>query len=98
MGQNRRYGTDVTDGAIDEFLLRPRPISLSPAELGEAPEEDFPEPRLVEAWVRFPETPLRVRGRAVRWTARAVLVEFELRGGATHRAWVWASAVASRSR
>ncbi|MGO7983762.1 hypothetical protein ACC691_38625, partial [Rhizobium johnstonii] len=35
----------------------------------------------------------RVRGRAVAWTDKAVWVEFEMRGGARRRAWVWASAV-----
>jgi hypothetical protein len=50
-------------------------------------------PLEVEAWVRFPETPVKIRGRAVAWTDRAVQVEFETRDGTRRRAWVWASAV-----
>jgi len=41
----------------------------------------------------FPEQPIRVQGRVVAWTNRAVWVEFTMRNGATLRAWVWASAV-----
>jgi hypothetical protein len=51
------------------------------------------EPVAVEAWVRFPEHPIKVDGRAVAWTRRAVWVEFTMFSGATFRAWVWASAV-----
>ena len=47
----------------------------------------------MEAWVRFPKHPIKVQGRAVARTRRAVWVEFTMRSGATHRAWVWASAV-----
>jgi len=43
--------------------------------------------------VGFPEQPIRVQGRVVAWTNRAVWVEFTMRNGATLRAWVWASAV-----
>lgn len=38
-----------------------------------------PSPVDVDAWVRFPETAVRVHGRAIAWTARAVQIEFELR-------------------
>ena len=92
MGQNRRYGSDVTDKTVNEFLIRPAPISLSERERGEAVRE-ADEPIEVRAWVRFPEAPVRVEGRAVAWTDRAVWVEFTLRDGSTRRAWVWASAV-----
>lgn len=63
-------------------------IRLSPAEVsaaGEPPEVENPIP--VEAWVRFPETEIHVRGKAVAWSARAVWVEFILHDGSTHRAW-----------
>ncbi len=96
MGQNRRYGSDLTDAAVDEAIIRPRPVSLSPAEVGAAKVPEAPEAIPVEAWVRFPESAIRVRGRAVAWTDRAVWIEFTLRDGSTHRAWVWASAVTRR--
>lgn len=96
MGKNHRYGSDLTDAAVNEALIRPRPVSLSPAEVGAERVPEAPECIPVEAWVRFPESAIRVQGRAVAWTARAVWVEFTLRDGSTHRAWVWASAVTRR--
>lgn len=96
MGQNRRYGSDLTDDALNEMLTRPKPISLSTSELGREQVTEAAEPIPVEAWVRFPEQPVRVEGRAVAWTSRAVWVEFTMRSGATVRAWVWASAVDRR--
>lgn len=95
MGQNRRYGSDLTDTAIDEWLTRPRPISLSEPELGEEPVREADKPIAVAAWVRFPEQAIYVRGQAVAWTSRAVWVEFTY-AGATYRSWVWASAVGRR--
>lgn len=83
----------MSQAALNAFLTRPSPISLSEEELGGAPVTRAEEPPPVEAWVRFPETPVRVSGRAVAWTSRAVLVEFVTHEGATRRAWVWASAV-----
>ena len=93
LGQNKRYGSDLTDTAINEVVTRPMPISLSKSELGQEPVTTAEEPVDVQAWVRFPEQPIRVDGRAVAWTKRAVWVEFTMRNGATFRAWVWASAV-----
>ena len=93
MSSNRRYGSDVQQDTINEFLLRPTPISLTPEEIGQTDVPDVDEPIDVEAWVRFSEASIRVRGRAVAWTDRAVLVEFELRNAGPRRAWVWASAV-----
>ena len=51
-----------------------------------------PRPLEVLAWVRFGPRPLQVRARAVRWTQKAVGIEFEL-GDQTLRTWVWANAV-----
>ncbi|MBT2519100.1 hypothetical protein J7E29_16785 [Streptomyces sp. ISL-90] len=91
---NKRYGSDLTEDAVNLSVIRPAPISLSVAEIGtpNVPAEvDHPIP--VEAWVRFPEAAIHVRGEAVAWSDRAVWVEFTLHDGSTHRAWVWASAV-----
>ena len=95
MGENRRYGFQQTDPALNDLLTRPKPISLSSTELGTDPAgvPETSEVVKVIAWVRYPETAVQVRGRAVAWTDRAVWVEFTTHAGATHRAWVWASAV-----
>lgn len=96
MGTNRRYGSDLTDAAVNEALIRPCSVSLSPAEVGATNVPEAPAAIPVEAWVRFPESAIRVQGRAIAWTDRAVWVEFTLRDGSTHRAWAWASAVSRR--
>jgi len=98
MGSNRRYGSDLTQEAVNEVLIRPMPVSLSSAEIGADPSTapDAPEPVPVTAWVRFPETAIQVQGSAVAWNERAVCVEFVLRDGRTLRSWVWASAVTRR--
>lgn len=96
MGKNRRYGSDVTDAAVLEVVLRPQPISLTSAEIGVEHVPDAPEPVDVDAWVRFPEHTVRVPARAIAWTDRAVRVEFEFRDGIRRTAWVWASAVSRR--
>lgn len=98
MGQNRRYGSDLTDATVNEVLIRPRPIGLSDAEVGPVDASAEREPLPVRAWVRFPEHAICVEGRAVSWNDRAVQVEFTLRSGATHRCWVWASAVEGSRR
>jgi hypothetical protein len=55
VGENKRYGSDLTQSAINDALLRPRPISLSEREVGkEITNAEAPVP--VEAWVRFPES------------------------------------------
>ena len=93
MGSNRRYGSDVPDDAINEFLLRPFPISLTPREIGQENVPPAEQPIDVRAWVRFSEATIQVHGKAVAWTSRAVLVEFDLRTAGPRRVWVWASAV-----
>ena len=96
MGSNRRYGSDVTDQAINEAVTRPRPISLTPAEIGQLDVIEPPKPEPVKAWVRYPETPVQVEARAIAWTERAVKVEWTMRDGSVQQAWVWRSAVSIR--
>lgn len=96
MGENKRFGSGITDPVLHEALLRPVPISLTPLERGADVVPEAPAPVDVDAWVRFPETSVRVHGRAVAWTDKAVWVEFSLRDGTRRRAWVWASAVDRR--
>jgi hypothetical protein len=93
VGKNRRYGSDVTESATNDFLTKPRPISLSEEELGQLQPTEPETPQQVLAWVRYPESPIRVKGEAVAFTDRAVLVRWQNRDGSTHQAWVWRSAV-----
>ncbi|WP_286278303.1 hypothetical protein [Naasia aerilata] len=95
MGTNKRYGSDLSRAAINEAAVRPKPISLTQQEAGDEVRAAR-EPVEVTAWVRFPESPIEVEARAIAWTERAVLVEFRMHSGATHQAWVWASAVRRR--
>jgi hypothetical protein len=97
MGQNRRYGSDITWQTIAGSLLRSQAVSLSQAEIGEDIVEAN-KPIAVEAWVRFetPSTPVRIEGVAVAWTRRAVQLEYALPDGTARRVWVHASAVDRR--
>jgi hypothetical protein len=96
MGSNRRYGSDVTDQAINEAVTGPRPISLTPAEIGLLDVTEPPKPEPAKAWVRYPETPVQVEARAIAWTERAVKVEWAMRDVSVQQAWVWRSAVSLR--
>jgi hypothetical protein len=89
VSSNRRYGSEVTDAAINEALIRPRPISLTEAEIGKEEVTEPPKPSSVLAWVRYPESPIRVEARAIAWTERAVKVEWTIRDGSVQQAWVW---------
>lgn len=97
MGSNRRHGSDLTDKAINAFLTRAKPISLSEAEkksTGDSVEQPPPaEAPRVLAWVRYPEWTVQVAARVVAFNDRMVLVEWEAQGGGTQQAWVWRSAV-----
>lgn len=95
MGQNKRYGTDVSDSALNDFLTRPRPISLSREELGNLPVTQCDDDSEVLAWVRYPETPVEVRGRVVEFTDRAARVAWRNRDGSAHSAWVWRDALST---
>lgn len=94
VGENKRYGSSLTRGAVNEFLVRPRPISLSRDELdGQDVVDVAAGGDVVNAWVRYPEVPVQVTGRVVAFTDRAVQIEYQQRDGATHRVWVWSGAV-----
>ena len=92
MGSNSRHGSDVSQATVNEVTTRPKPISPTPAEIGDAITEAH-EPIDVESWVRYPETTVRVSGRAVAWTTTAVWVEFTTHSGATSRVSVYSNAV-----
>ncbi len=96
VGTNRRYGSDLSQAAIDAASIRPRPVSLTKAEVGDEIREAR-EPVPVESWVRFHEASILVKDAvAVAWTDRAICIEWTSRDGAKQRTWVWASAVQRR--
>jgi hypothetical protein len=93
MGKNGRYSSDVTRSAVNDFITRPRPISLSAQELGDDEVHELVDDENVVAWVRYPEQPVEVEGRVIAYTERAAQIEFQHRDGSTQRAWVWHGAV-----
>ena len=98
MGGQTRYTDDVAERigrAAEVAVTRPRPISLTEAELdlehNRVVEATAPIP--VRAFVRFHEAVIRPQAEAVAWTSRAVKIRFTMQNGARHEVWVWASAV-----
>lgn len=69
-GENVRYGTDLSRGAVNEFLVHPRPISLSSDELNGQDVVEAAGGDEVHAWVRYPEVPVQVSGRVGWWRSR----------------------------
>ena len=98
MGTNRRYAhhyDKLMERRLSEILIRPKPVSLSDAELDveHDPVRRPGQPIPVRAWTRYPETSARIEGRAIEWTSRAVHIEWTDSDGVVQRAWVWSSAV-----
>ncbi|GAB3615439.1 hypothetical protein [Humibacter ginsengisoli] len=98
MGGQTRYDRDLgrrIERSVNTAVTRPRPISLTDAELdlehARVVEADSPIP--VRAFVRFHEAVIRPEGEAIAWTPRAVKVHFTMVDGSQHVVWVWASAV-----
>lgn len=98
MGKNRRYGTDVSRSAINEFLTRPRPVSLTPDELSDDQVSEVVDGEPVDVWLRFPEASVQERGVVVAYTDRACQVEVTRRDGSSYKVWVWAGAVTVAGR
>lgn len=97
MGKNRRYGTDVSRAAINEFLTRPAPVTLTPEEIGPGPIVEAPG-ETVDVWLRFVEIRVQERAVVLAYTDRAVQVEVTRRDGSTYRVWVWRGAVTMPGR
>lgn len=98
VSSNQRYGSDVSAAVIREFLTWPRAISLTAEELGADEVVDVVDGDEVDAWVRFPETPVCERERVVAYMDRAVRVQITRRDGSTYRVWVWQGAVSKPER
>ncbi|WP_176491754.1 hypothetical protein [Curtobacterium sp. 'Ferrero'] len=98
MGQNRRYGTDVSRAAVNEFLTRPYPVTLTREEIGPEPVVTVAGGETVDVWLRFVEVRVQERAVVVAYTDRAVQVEVARRDGSRYRVWVWQGAVTTRGR
>jgi hypothetical protein len=98
LGTSKRYA-DHYDRRMSERVLEramtETPETLVDEELGldVQPLTRPPKPTPVVVWVRYGGSPVKVEGRAVAWTPKAVAVEWKTPAGAVHRAWVWSSAV-----
>jgi len=99
VGSSKRYA-DSIDRRIgvhaDLSIMRggePESLTSRELELATEPVTRTPKPMPVVAWVRYKGIGIRVKGRAVAWTAKAVAIEWDGPGEEKHRAWVWASAV-----
>jgi hypothetical protein len=99
LGTSRRYADHfdrkMNDRILERVVAETTPSSLNDdeLELDVQPLTKPPRALPVTAWVRYGETSVKVEGRAVAWTARAVAVQWKTAAGDVHRAWVWASAV-----
>ena len=77
----------------DRVPMRDRCEGLPLAAVG-APMTAAREPIAVRAWVSRPrQGVVRMKGRAVAWTPRAVRVELVDEHSRTEQVWVWANAV-----
>ncbi len=76
--------------------MREELIMLTAAELdvGNSRPSDFPEPRRVYAWVRYPSKAIRVQAHAIAYTRTAVKIRFlEPLIKIQREGWVWLSSV-----
>ncbi|MBG6218624.1 hypothetical protein IWX75_003111 [Arthrobacter sp. CAN_A6] len=84
------------DDRIEEFVMREELIMLTAAELDveNCRPTDFPVPRRVYAWVRYPSKAIRVQAHAIAYTRTAVKIRFlEPLIKIQREGWVWLSAV-----
>lgn len=97
MSKNRRYGTNVSRAAINEFLTRPAPVTLSPEEIGPGSVVEAPG-ETVDVWLRFVEIRVQERAVVLAYTDRAVQVAVTRRDGSAYRVGVWRGAVTMPGR
>jgi len=99
VGTSKRYADSIDRRMgvqADQSIMRggePESLTAKELELKTEPVTRTPQPMPVTAWVRYGRIGIRVKGRAVAWTAKAVAVEWDAPDGEKHRAWVWSSAV-----
>ncbi|MHA7284195.1 hypothetical protein [Arthrobacter sp. TMS2-4] len=84
------------DERIEEFVMREELIMLTAAELDleNTPATNFPEPRRVYAWIRYPSKAFRIQAHAISYTRTAVKIRFLEPLIHIHReGWVWLNSV-----
>ncbi|WP_247828213.1 hypothetical protein [Arthrobacter antioxidans] len=88
------------DERIEEFVMREELIMLTAAhldldlDLDNTPATDFPEPRRVYAWIRYPSKAFRIQAHAISYTRTAVKIRFLESLIQIHReGWVWLNSV-----
>ncbi|MEG9247851.1 hypothetical protein V6S67_07125 [Arthrobacter sp. Soc17.1.1.1] len=84
------------DDRIEEFVMREELIMLTAAELDleNTQPTDFPEPRRVYAWIRYPSKAIRIQAHAVAYTRTAVKIRFlEPLIQIQREGWVWLNSV-----
>lgn len=77
MGGSKRYPkyyARLMDQRIEEFVMREELILLTAAELDveNCLPIDFPEPRWVYAWIRYPSKAIRIQAHAIAYTPKGV--------------------------
>jgi hypothetical protein len=90
------YYAKRIDERIEEFVIREERIMLTAAELDieNCRPTDFPEPRRVYAWVRYPSKAIPVQAHAIAYTRTAVKIRFlEPLIKIQREGWVWLNAV-----
>lgn len=98
MDTSKRYADSIDKQMgrqADLSIMRgsePETLTAEELELATEPLTRPPKPTPVTAWVRYRKIGIRVNGRAVAWTAKAVAVKWDGPDG-PDRAWVRASAV-----
>ncbi len=97
-GEHRRVPADVSRAAVNEFLTRPYPVTLTREEIGPEPAVPVADGDVVDVWLRFVEVRVRERAVVVAYTDRAVQVEVARRDGSRYRVWVWQGAVTTPGR
>ncbi len=96
---SKRYGRHyarLMGDRIEEFVMREELVMLTAAELDveNCQPTDFPEPRRVYAWVRYPSKAVKVQAHAIAYTRTAVKIRFLEPMIKIHReGWVWLGAV-----
>ncbi|WP_162149338.1 hypothetical protein [Arthrobacter sp. Br18] len=99
MGGSKRYPkyyAGLMDQRIEEFVMREELIMLTAAELDieNTRPTDFPEPRRVYAWIRYPSQAIRIQTHAIAYTKTAVKIRFfEPLIMIQREGWVWLGAV-----
>ncbi|MBG6182761.1 hypothetical protein IWX65_000694 [Arthrobacter sp. CAN_A214] len=81
MAGSKRYTKHyarLMDDRIEEFIMRKELIMLIAAELDveNCQPTDFPKPRRMYVWIRYPSKAIRIQAHAIAYTRTAVKIRF----------------------